>query len=87
MVREQGGRWDVSIQDNAVCLERVSEDGERLFDESLTSDEARDLAELLTKFAHKLDYSEKSKESGDSDEDEDGEDEDDDDEHEDEDSD
>ncbi|OBH26750.1 hypothetical protein A5692_26405 [Mycobacterium sp. E342] len=67
MVREEGGRWDVSIKDDAVYLERVSQDDERLFDESLASDEARDLAELLTKFADKLDRSEKSKDSDDED--------------------
>ncbi|OBH00103.1 hypothetical protein [Mycobacterium sp. E3247] len=71
MVREEGGRWDVSIKENAVYLERVSQDDERLFDESLASDEARDLAELLTKFADKLDRSEKSKDPDDEDDDED----------------
>ncbi|OBF61373.1 hypothetical protein A5753_18150 [Mycobacterium sp. 852002-51971_SCH5477799-a] len=54
MGREEGGRWDVGIQDNAVRLERISDGDERLFDDSLSSEEARDLAGLLTKFATKL---------------------------------
>lgn len=86
MVREEGGRWDVSIKDDAVYVERVSEDDKRLFDESLDSEEARDLAGLLTKFADKLDRSGESAGSDDDDENEEDEDddEDDDDEEEDE---
>ena len=61
MVRQEVGRWDVGIKDNAVYLERVADGDERLFDDSLASDEARKLAELLTKFADKLDNSAKSK--------------------------
>jgi hypothetical protein len=61
MVRHEGGRWDVSIKDNAVYVERISDSDKRLFDDLLASEEARDLAELLTKYADKLD------ESGDSD--------------------
>jgi hypothetical protein len=61
MVRHEGGRWDVSIKDNAVYLERISDSDERVFDDAVTAEEARDLAELLTKYADKLD------ESGDSD--------------------
>lgn len=57
MVREEGGRWDVGIKDKAVYLERVSDGDERVFDDSLDSGEARKLAELLTKFAEKLDNS------------------------------
>ncbi|KKC03330.1 hypothetical protein [Mycobacterium nebraskense] len=63
MVRQEGGRWDVGIKDNAVYLERVSEGDERLFDDSLASDEARKLAELLTKFADKLDGTDESTDS------------------------
>ncbi|OBB98297.1 hypothetical protein, partial [Mycobacterium sp. 852002-30065_SCH5024008] len=63
MVRQEGGRWDVGIKDNAVYVQRVSEGDERLFDDSLDSDEARKLAELLTKFADKLDRSDKSEDS------------------------
>lgn len=60
---QEGGRWDVGIKENAVFLQRVSDGGERLFDDSLASDEARGLAELLTKYADKLDRSEDSGES------------------------
>lgn len=66
MVRRESGRWDVSIKDNAVYLERVSDSDEQLFEDSLASDEARRLAQLLTKFADKLDGSEDSEVSGDS---------------------
>ncbi|OBH12074.1 hypothetical protein [Mycobacterium sp. E1747] len=94
MTRDEGGRWDVGIKDDAVFVQRVSDADEQLFIDSLDSDEARKLADLLTKFADKLDNSdratdsEKSKKSKKSakdkdkhDEDEDDEDEDDSDEH------
>lgn len=55
MVRHEGGRWDVGIKDAAVYVERVSDSDERVFDDSLTAQEARDLAGLLTKYADKLD--------------------------------
>ncbi|MEB4210782.1 hypothetical protein [Mycobacterium sp. 94-17] len=64
MVREEGGRWDVGIQNNAVYVGRISESDERVFDDSLSAEEARDLAGLLTKFAAKLEEaSEKTEES------------------------
>ena len=56
MVHE-GGRWDVGIKDNAVYVERISEDDEQLFDDVVAPDEARELAGLLTKFADKADGS------------------------------
>lgn len=71
MVRQEGGRWDVGIKDKAVYLERVSDGDERVFDDSLDSGEARKLAELLTKFADKLDDSDDSDDSDESDESED----------------
>jgi len=77
MAREEGGRWDVGIQSNAVHLERISEGDERLFDDSLSPEEARDLAGLLTKFATKLEEaadSDTSKGSKDSEESEDSDD-------------
>lgn len=80
MVRHEGGRWDVSIKTNVVYVERISDSDKRVFDDSLTSEEARELAELLTKYADKLDESgnsddsENSKHSDDS-EDSDGSDE------------
>ncbi|OCB33251.1 hypothetical protein A5675_02085 [Mycobacterium malmoense] len=73
MVRQEGGRWDVGIKDKAVYLERVSDGDERVFDDSLDSGEARKLAELLTKFADKLDNSNDDEDDED-DEAEDGED-------------
>lgn len=63
MVRHEGGRWDVSIKDNAIYLERISDSDEQLFDDSLAVDEARGLAGLLTKFADKLEESGESRES------------------------
>jgi hypothetical protein len=68
MVRHDGGRWDIGVKNNAVNLERISASDERLFDDSLAPEEARELAGLLTKYADKLDESEDSDESDDSDE-------------------
>ncbi|OBH33930.1 hypothetical protein A5684_18770 [Mycobacterium intracellulare] len=71
MVRHEGGRWDVGIKDAAVYVERISDSDERLFEDSLAAEEARDLAGLLTKYADKLDeakYSDKAKESDEGDE-------------------
>jgi hypothetical protein len=67
MVRHEGGRWDVGSQNNAVYLERISESDERLFDDLLAPEEARELAGLLTKYADKLDESEDSDKSDKSD--------------------
>jgi hypothetical protein len=74
MVRHEGGRWDVGIEDNAVYLERISESDEELFDDLLAPEEARRLAGLLTKYADKLDESDDSDDSGQSDESNDSED-------------
>jgi len=76
MVHQEGGRWDVGVENNAVYLERVSESDEQLFDDALEPDEARQLAGLLTKYADKLD---EARESGDADEDDEDEDDDEDD--------
>lgn len=57
MARQQEGRWDVGIKDNAVFLQRVSQGDEQLFADSLASEEACELAALLTKFADKLEKS------------------------------
>jgi hypothetical protein len=67
MVRHEGGRWDVGPKNNAVYLERISESDERLFDDLLAPEEARELAGLLTKYADKLDESEDSDKSDKSD--------------------
>jgi hypothetical protein len=71
MVRHEGGRWDVGVRDAAVYVERISDSDERLFEDSLAAEEARDLAGLLTKYADKLDEArdaDKAKESNDAEE-------------------
>lgn len=65
MVRHEGGRWAVGMKDDAVYVERVSDSDERLFEDSLAADEARDLAGLLTKYADKLDQARDSDEADD----------------------
>ena len=55
MVSEEGGRWDVGIKDNAIYLERRSEDNESLFEAQLEPEEARELARLLKKYSDKAD--------------------------------
>jgi hypothetical protein len=77
MVRHEGGRWDVGIEENAVYLQRISESDEELFDDLLAPDEARQLAGLLTKYADKLDESDGSDESDEADDSDDSEDSDD----------
>jgi hypothetical protein len=70
MVGHEGGRWDVATKHDGVYVERISESDERLFDDLLAPEEARELAGLLTKYADKLDKSEDSEDSdksGDSD--------------------
>jgi hypothetical protein len=71
MVRHEGGRWVVGTKNNAVYLERLSESDERLFDDLLAPEEARELAGLLTKYADKLDESDDSNKSDDSNDSED----------------
>jgi len=57
MVRQEGSRWDIGIEDNAITLERFDDDDERVSMDVLEAEEARELAGLLTKFADKLDSS------------------------------
>jgi hypothetical protein len=73
MVEHEGGQWNVATKENEVYLERVSEDSERLFDDSLAPEEARELARLLTKHADGISESAKSAKSDESDKDEDDE--------------
>ena len=73
MATQEGSRWDVSIKSNAVCLERISDDEDRVSEDSLSSEEARDLAGLLTKFADKLDESDESDDDSDDESDDDSE--------------
>ncbi|SOX52649.1 hypothetical protein MAAFP003_1316 [Mycobacterium ahvazicum] len=68
MADQEGSRWDVSIKSNAVCLERISDKEDQVFEDSLSAQEAKKLGALLTKFADKLDESDESDESDDADE-------------------
>jgi hypothetical protein len=74
MGSHEGGRWDVEIENNAVHVERISDADKQVFEDFLASEEARELAGLLTKFADQLDQagdaddSEDSEDSEDSDE-------------------
>ena len=65
MAEREGGQWNVAVKNKAVHVQRVSEDGEQLFDDLLDPDEARQLGELLTKHAGKVGESEQSDESDD----------------------
>ncbi len=65
MASKEGGRWDVGTKDNAVYLERISDSDERLFDDLLEPEEARELAGLLTKYADKAAESDGSEDSDD----------------------
>ena len=51
MVEQQSGQWNVATKENEVYLERVTDDGKRIYDEALDPGEARELARLLTKHA------------------------------------
>jgi hypothetical protein len=50
MVRDEGGRWDVSTEEDEVYVERIA-DGEQEYEDWLSPDEARALAGLLMKYA------------------------------------
>ena len=65
MAEREGGQWNVAVRNNAVHVERVSDDGEQLYEDLLDPDEARQLGELLTKHAGKVGESEQSDESED----------------------
>lgn len=60
MAEQEGPRWDVSLKDKFVYLERISDKDERVFDDTLTPEEARKLGGLLTKYADQAGESEKS---------------------------
>ncbi len=60
MVRQEGSRWDVGTKDNVITLERFDEDNERVSEDVLEVEEARELAALLTKHADKLDSSDEN---------------------------
>ncbi|MDT5018435.1 MAG: hypothetical protein QOD39_4595 [Mycobacterium sp.] len=60
MVNQEGGRWDVATKNNAVHLERRSEEDERIFEALLEPEEARELAALLSKKADAADSNDKA---------------------------
>ena len=68
MTEHEGGQWNVAAKDDQVYLERVSEDNERLFDDSLAPEEARQLARLLRKHADAISASDAAAKDNDSDE-------------------
>jgi hypothetical protein len=78
MAEKEGGQWDVGVKDNVVFVARLNDDGERLFEDQLAPEEARHLAELLRKYAGKVDESKPDDRSTGKDEDDGGDDEDDD---------
>lgn len=57
MVRQKGSRWDVGTKDNVITLERFDDSDERVSEDVLEVEEARELAALLTKHADKLESS------------------------------
>lgn len=70
MVLHEGGRWDVGASEKSVLLERISEHDDRLFEDLLAPDVARNLADLLNKFADKVDGSGDKDKTDESDKDE-----------------
>jgi hypothetical protein len=72
-----GGRWDVGVKDNEVYVARISEGDQQVFDDVVAPDEARKLADLLTKYADKADEAVESNDSEDSDDSEESDDSDD----------
>lgn len=65
MASDEGGRWDVGAKDNAVYLARISEDGEKVFEDLIGPDDARELAGLLNKYADKSEKSDETEKSDD----------------------
>lgn len=65
MVEHEGGQWNVATKQNEVYLERMSEDNERMFEDSLAPEEARQLARLLTKHADGISDAAKASEGDD----------------------
>ena len=57
MAREKGSRWDVGTKGNAITLERFDDSDDRVSEDVLEVEEARELAALLTKHADKLESS------------------------------
>lgn len=66
MAREKGSRWDVGTKGNVITLERFDDSDDRVSEDVLEVEEARELAALLTKHADKLESSDKDDSSDDS---------------------
>ena len=77
MAQPEGGRWDVGVKGGSVYIARVSDSDERVFEDQIAPEEARELAELLRKYAGKADESDAKHDEDDDDEDDDDEDDDD----------
>jgi hypothetical protein len=67
MGRQEGSRWDVGAKGNTITLERFDKDDERVSEDTLEVEEARELASLLTKYADKIDSSDEDKNKDDED--------------------
>lgn len=63
MARTEGSRWDVGTKDNVITLERFDDSDERVSEDELKVEEARELAALLTKHADKIDSAEEKDDS------------------------
>jgi hypothetical protein len=70
MARKEGSRWDVGTKDDTITLERFDDSNDRVSEDVLQVEEARELAALLTKHADKLESSDKNDSSGKDDSDE-----------------
>ena len=74
MGRQEGSRWDVGTKDNTITLERFDDSDERVSEDVLEVEEARELAALLTKHADKLESTDDENSSDDDSNDDDSED-------------
>jgi hypothetical protein len=70
MARKEGSRWDVGTKDDTITLERFDDSNDRVSEDVLQVEEARELAALLTKHADTLDSSDTYDSSGKDDSDE-----------------
>ncbi len=73
MGRQEGSRWDVGTKDNTITLERFDDSDERVSEDVLEVEEARELAALLTKHADKLESTDDKNSSDDDSNDDDSE--------------
>ena len=73
MGRQEGSQWDVGTKDNTITLERFDDSDERVSEDVLEVEEARELAALLTKHADKLESTDDKNSSDDDSNDDDSE--------------